>query len=60
MHPAFLTHPNVQDCCKQDENRLPHVEAGMAADVSCEKCRVCGRRHFSMTVDPLLLKGRLW
>lgn len=59
MNPALLENPNVQACCKQDENRKPHHEAGMGKDVSCEKCQVCGRRHFTMTVDPLILKGRL-
>jgi len=49
----------MQDCCKLAENRRPHTEEGMASDVVCEKCQVCGRRHFTMTVDPLALKGQL-
>lgn len=59
MNQALLENPNVQDCCKQAENRIAHVEPGMAQRVSCEKCQVCGRRHFTMLVDPLDLRGEM-
>lgn len=59
MNHVLLDHPAVHDCCKQAQNRQPHREAGMGSTVSCEKCQVCGRRHFSMTVEPLILKGRM-
>jgi len=57
MDQALRDNPNVKTCCKQAENRIPHTEVGMGADVVCEKCRVCGRRHFTMTVDPVHMKG---
>jgi hypothetical protein len=49
----FLANPHVKDCCKVEENlELQHV----SHDLLVKCCRVCGCRHFALTVDPLELK----
>lgn len=38
-----------KDCCKQLENLVPHQER---PDLMINICKVCGCRHFELTVDP--------
>jgi len=38
-----------KECCKQLENLLPHQER---PDLIINVCKVCGCRHFELTIDP--------
>lgn len=41
--------PNA--CCNDPENLLPHREPNRP-EGEAVKCRVCGCRHFELSVDP--------
>jgi hypothetical protein len=43
-----------KDCCKIPENL--ESQPTERQDFSVMKCRVCGCRHFELTVDPIVLK----
>jgi len=47
----------VEACCEKPENRSEPEQ--VKDDLIISRCRVCGRRHFELTVDPgeLGLKG---
>ncbi len=38
-----------RDCCRQTENLVPYQER---PDLLVNKCKVCGARHFELTIDP--------
>ena len=40
----------MEPCCANQENRLTVEQNG---SVVVQKCKVCGRRHFELTVDPV-------
>jgi len=46
-----------KECCKQPENLVPKQER---PDLFINVCKVCGCRHFELTVDPgkLGLRGQ--
>lgn len=39
-------------CCQQEENLLPYEEPTAPPDAEVKKCKVCGCRHFVVTMDP--------
>jgi len=43
----------INDCCKQPENLIP--QPTVKPDLTVRKCRICGRRHFELSVE----KGQL-
>jgi hypothetical protein len=47
----------VKDCCKNPENLEVHPSDKPELEIC--KCRVCGLRHFELTLDPGIigLKG---
>lgn len=46
----------MNPCCENPENRSEPVE--VKKDLVVRTCLVCGRRHFELTVDPLVLNLR--
>lgn len=52
-----MANGTVKDCCKQESN-LEFTR--LNKDEVCNKCKVCGCRHFELTVDPIELgiKGK--
>jgi len=45
--------PTIADCCS-DEGNLEE-QPDNRPDVTVRKCRVCGRRHIEVTVDPMTI-----
>lgn len=39
----------MNECCKNPENLVSHQER---PDLLIKKCRVCGCRHYELSVDP--------
>lgn len=37
------------ECCRKKENCEPYQ---LKPDLTVERCKVCGRRHFELTMDP--------
>jgi len=46
------TKDNVKDCCKQPENLVPHQDR---PELLVNVCKVCGCRHFELTLEPGVL-----
>lgn len=44
----------MEACC-QDEANLGEPQATAREDLVVRICKVCGRRHFELNVDPLRL-----
>jgi len=42
-----------KDCCRQEENLGPTIQE--RPDLSYKVCKVCGCRHFELSVDPGIL-----
>lgn len=40
----------MEPCCANPENRKTIEDRG---DLIVQKCTVCGRRHFELTIDPV-------
>ncbi len=48
------------DCCKVAENLVPDSAAETSsAYITVCVCKVCGRRHYGMTVKPVEIKLRM-
>jgi hypothetical protein len=48
----------MNECCKKPENLEPlaeRLEDDKPPDLVIKKCKVCGRRHYELVLDP----GRL-
>lgn len=43
----------VADCCAEEANLEEQPDG--RSDVTIRVCRVCGRRHFEVTVDPAVI-----
>jgi len=41
----------VKDCCKQDDNLEVQTSDGRT-ELVVRKCRVCGCKHFELTLNP--------
>ncbi len=41
---------DIKPCCKVNEN-LEIQESGKS-DLSLKVCKICGSRHFELTIDP--------
>jgi hypothetical protein len=39
-----------KECCRNPENL--EVQQGDKSDLTIQKCKVCGCRHFELSVDP--------
>ena len=51
---------NKPDCCKDKDNLVLEKSSDMStAFIRVMVCKVCGRRHFGMTVKPVEIKTRL-
>lgn len=44
----------MNPCCEKDEN-LSDPQPVEGNDATIRVCKVCGRRHFEVTLDPLKL-----
>jgi len=44
----------MEACCEKPENReaVESPEEERRESLTVERCTVCGRRHFELTVDP--------
>jgi hypothetical protein len=40
----------MSPCCEQPENRETLERRG---DLIVQKCKVCGRKHYELTLDPV-------
>lgn len=46
----------MEPCCQDLENRSePAHPDPERTDLTVTVCKVCGRRHFELTVDPLVI-----
>ena len=46
----------LRECCADSANRDEQPQE--RPDLSVQVCRVCGRRHFELTVDPIRIAVR--
>jgi hypothetical protein len=42
----------MEPCCQDLENRTEPEPVDERPDLTITRCKVCGRRHFELTVDP--------
>lgn len=42
----------LEPCCAVEENLSEPERVDGREDLVVKRCRVCGRRHFELTVDP--------
>jgi hypothetical protein len=49
----------MEPCCENLENRTEPETDPERPDLTLTTCRVCGRRHFELTVDPALIGIKL-
>jgi hypothetical protein len=48
----------MEPCCENLENRTePELVEGRS-DLTITRCKVCGRRHFELTIDPAVIGVR--
>ena len=40
----------MEPCCEKPDNRETVEQRD---DLTVQKCKVCGRRHFELTIDPV-------
>ena len=46
----------MEPCCENMENRSePETPNPATPDLVLTRCKVCGRRHFELSVDPALI-----
>ena len=53
METKTISNGEVMECCKNLENRRV-LESTLSKTV--EQCKVCGRKHYEFTVDPLRMQ----
>lgn len=46
-----------KDCCKPDAGNLEPKQ--LRPDLLVNVCKVCGCRHFELTVDPIRIQARM-
>ncbi len=42
----------MEPCCEDPENRTEPEPVDDRKDLTLTRCKVCGRRHFELAVDP--------
>ena len=42
----------MEPCCENPDNRTEPEKVDEREDLTITRCKVCGRRHFELSVDP--------